>query len=782
MTTKNIIPAQLPDHVVAEYPMFVEFLQAYYDYMSQTGNPDEVIRKILDYRDIDATIDSFKEHIINEFMRDIPANIAADKALLAKHIKELYSAKGSESSYRMLFRILFDSEIDIQYPAEQILKSSDGRWDRPTSFLCLIDNFYTPQEVYAVIDSEIVITMPDREIAVKVVDAVQVGTTDPDNYLYEIFIRKDFYDDLATATSMRFSKIGHINIVNGGTKYASTDTVTVSSINGGGASITLTVVNGVITGTTILSGGHGFVDPPIINVNTSTGVSAFLRPVLSPIFTGTIIKSLSAPTVVRSATGYIEGKVYPVTDIAGQNLLTYSENFSSAWTHTNITITNNNITAPNGAMTGTLATYTATGANNGVVQMWSNTGSTSGNTFTVYAKKGSGAQDGNVFILRNQTAGVNVVTGTLNYDTGNMVGTGASATPVGGGWYRIVLKSASGFTEGCQIGTYIGNDGSTTNGQYFYLWGAQLTRGAYEQPYVYTNGTIIDREYLTTIQGTGAYLQIKRMLDGNVKNMSLLSFGAYYPDDMYFVVNRDSTVATATAVVRGGMIVDIVITGGGSGYGAPPTVTVIGDGVDGEVTVSLTNGAVTGFTIANAGAGYTIPPAIVFSTTSVVVKMTSSVLRKYGGRYLSTAGFPSSDIVIYDGMYYQNYSYVIVISQLFDAYKGALRKILHPAGYAAWGIYDLQRILSVNLTSQKIDVERSASFQEFVYFVETLSKDMSRTITDSVSLAAGDLTTGYVSGNFFGGDYILILEISINMGKVLTDSVTVTDSFSYVRN
>jgi len=786
MTTKHIIPAQLPDHVVAEYPMFVEFLQAYYEYMSQTGNPDDVIRKILDYRDIDNTIDSFKEHILNEFMRDIPANIAADKTLLAKHIKELYSSKGSESSYRMLFRILFDSEIDIQYPAEQILKSSDGRWDQPISFLCLIDKFYTPQEVYTVIDSEIVVSLPDREIAVKVVDAIQIGTTDPNNYLYEFFIRKDFYDDLNTATAISFNKIGMVEIVNGGTKYASTDTINVSSITGGGTDISLTITGGIIRSTQIIDGGYGFVDTPVININTLTGINGFLRAYTAPIFTGTIIKSITSPTVIRTAAGYIEGKVYPVTDIAGQNLVTYSEDFTSAWSHPTVTITPNDIIAPNGTLTGTRGTYSATGNNNGIAQTWAGVGSPEGMTFSVYAKQGSGANDCNVFYLRNNTTGITLATGTLDYSTGSfsVSGTGSTgrAYSVGNGWYRVVMSHPS-FSDGDDVRIYALADSSSANsGNYAYVWGVQLTRGMFEQPYVFTSGVVVDKEYITTIQGSGAFLQIKRMLNGNVKNVSILSFGAYYPGTMYYVINRDLTVAAATGVVRSGKLTDVIITGGGSGYTVAPMVTIVGDGVDAEVTVTLTGGAVTGFTIVNAGAGYTVPPAIVFSDTSVVVKMSSSVLRKYAGRYLSTAGFPSSDMVLYDGIYYQKYSYVIVISQLFDSYKGAMKKILHPAGYAAWGVYDLQRVLQVNLTSQKIDVERNAAFQEFVYIIENISKSMSRSIADSVSLVGGDINIAYVSGDYFAADYVVMTELSINMSKILADSVTVSDSFSYVRN
>lgn len=206
MATSYNIPAQLPDHVVAEYPLFVEFLQAYYAYMNQTGNPDNVIQNILAYRDIDTTIDSFKSHILNELMNDIPDDIMADKALLAKHIKQLYSSKGTENSYRLLFRILFNTEIDIHYPVEQILKPSDGRWSQNTSFIAHVSNFYNANEVKTAIGSKILVNVGIKELPVIVLDVVQLTTTDPNNNLYEFFIKKDFM--------MIFPKQQHLHSIN----------------------------------------------------------------------------------------------------------------------------------------------------------------------------------------------------------------------------------------------------------------------------------------------------------------------------------------------------------------------------------------------------------------------------------------------------------------------------------------------------------------------------------------------------------------------------------------
>ena len=253
---------------------------------------------------------------------------------------------------------------------------------------------------------------------------------------------------------------------------------------------------------------------PTINVSDNKNISV---PAASLTLTGYaptisvgVTTYINVPTATLTLTGYAptvavsDNKIIDVP-LLGQNLIPYSESFNTAWAHTNITITDNNIIAPDGTLTGTLATFTSATSNNGIVQTWNGTGSSTGNTFTVYVKKGSGASDGNNFYLRNQTTATNIVQGVFNYDTGVITGSGASAVSIGNGWYRIVLKSVSGFSDGDQVRTYIGNDSTPGVGQYFYCWGAQLTRGYGEQPYARTIGTVIDngfRAYAPTVTAT----------------------------------------------------------------------------------------------------------------------------------------------------------------------------------------------------------------------------------------------------------------------------------------
>lgn len=134
-TYKKISPlveGQFPEFLREDGPKFVAFVKAYYEFCEQTGKPGEANRSLLDNQDIDRTVDAFVDHFRKTYMESIPKEVAVDKRLLTKHIRDFYRTRGSEESARFLFRAIFDQEIDFYYPGEDILRASDGRWVKET--------------------------------------------------------------------------------------------------------------------------------------------------------------------------------------------------------------------------------------------------------------------------------------------------------------------------------------------------------------------------------------------------------------------------------------------------------------------------------------------------------------------------------------------------------------------------------------------------------------------------------------------------------------------------
>jgi hypothetical protein len=135
------VPYQLPEFIRSDdnYQTFVAFIQAYYEWMEQQNigsNKSGVIygtQNLLNYQDLNfvepgESFNKFIDYYINQFLPNFPADCLADKSKLIRAAKELYSKKGTPSSYQFLFRALYNSDADIFLTRDVIFKASDGKW------------------------------------------------------------------------------------------------------------------------------------------------------------------------------------------------------------------------------------------------------------------------------------------------------------------------------------------------------------------------------------------------------------------------------------------------------------------------------------------------------------------------------------------------------------------------------------------------------------------------------------------------------------------------------
>lgn len=123
----TVVESQIPSHIREDYPVFVEFIKKYYEFTETSDGALGALYKILHNNDVDSLDKSLLERLKMELA--IPLSIAKkDSYVFNKNIKDLYLAKGTEESIRILFRLLFNEEVLISYPKEQILRASDGIW------------------------------------------------------------------------------------------------------------------------------------------------------------------------------------------------------------------------------------------------------------------------------------------------------------------------------------------------------------------------------------------------------------------------------------------------------------------------------------------------------------------------------------------------------------------------------------------------------------------------------------------------------------------------------
>lgn len=190
---KTLIAKQVPEFVREDHPAFVQFLEAYYDFLDQNYTTD-----IASLRDLDKTLEAFITSIKTEldiFGEDFEY---IDKILLLRKIKQVFKSKGSEAAYKFLFKILYDKPVNITYPWDSVLKASDGKWKRDTSIFVRIQS----GDPLSLIGSRVSIIGENKKIFVFVENVRQISSD-----VYEVFIEKSYYGELKAGFTLDYNGV-----------------------------------------------------------------------------------------------------------------------------------------------------------------------------------------------------------------------------------------------------------------------------------------------------------------------------------------------------------------------------------------------------------------------------------------------------------------------------------------------------------------------------------------------------------------------------------------------
>jgi hypothetical protein len=110
---------------------FIEFVKEYYQWTQQTNNNIFFSRNLLEFRDIDNTIDEFLYHYKLKYLTGAPVDF--DKTRFnVKHSGDFYSSKGTERGTKLFLNRVFNvSESEVYFPGRDVIKASDGEWVVP---------------------------------------------------------------------------------------------------------------------------------------------------------------------------------------------------------------------------------------------------------------------------------------------------------------------------------------------------------------------------------------------------------------------------------------------------------------------------------------------------------------------------------------------------------------------------------------------------------------------------------------------------------------------------
>lgn len=123
-----IISERIPDFIKSDYPEMARFISDFYSFLEEQGNPLEVLETFFEKTEVNNEENGFIEKILLELGFDIDHILTIPKRELILHLREFYLNRGNEKSFKFLFRILFDTDIEIDYPRKRLFTLSNATY------------------------------------------------------------------------------------------------------------------------------------------------------------------------------------------------------------------------------------------------------------------------------------------------------------------------------------------------------------------------------------------------------------------------------------------------------------------------------------------------------------------------------------------------------------------------------------------------------------------------------------------------------------------------------
>lgn len=153
------------------------------------------------------------------------------------------------------------------------------------------------------------------------------------------------------------------------------------------------------------------------------------------------------------------------------------------------------------------------------------------------------------------------------------------------------------------------------------------------------------------------------------------------------------------------VVSSITINSGGSGYKVGEQIVFTnatqdtGLGAKAKISQVSSIGKIIKIKIENFGVNYVTAPTITIDTLSGSGASLTAVVGaicNYEGYYANNDGKLSSNKVLQDSHYYQNYSYVLKTEVVVDRYKEIIKRLIHPAGLGFFGQVLIKRSIKSN--------------------------------------------------------------------------------------
>lgn len=681
-----LIQDQFPDFYHDEGPVFILFVKAYYEWLEETGNPLYYSRKLISLTDVDATLDDFLIHFQQKYLYGIPFDVIVNKRFLLKHVLDVYRSKSSIAGYKLLFRLIYNEDLEVYLPGRDVLRASDGTWKQPryveinpSSNAAMLVNktiVGVTSNVRAVVESYVIEAFDVDQIGI--LNISNIVPKEGDFIVGEKLVPLTNFDSgtvnqvIVDAPIVKGS-LDYVEIVNGGKDFAIGDVLKIAHRDlttnakisygtDGLVRVSNTQIGRNTIQFTIVSGGFGYTSNThvfIVNDPTDT--------------TGT-----GANFSVQSI-GDVETISYNTDIIADYESITLDSSFPFPKATANV----------NSVIEDALTT-----TNDSFGSILSLTGITTGQNYTAPV----------TCTVRSTLITENAMSGTVSYNSASktITGTGTSFTTYLANDDVMMLRANSSITDGTADEHVLIKQVVNTTSIELYNYptiNSTASAGYYVTPTILpSNFALYDSTIAqanSSIPGENEQILGIPTLGNNViSSTRLLSSGISYVADEFVKMYLYGGITTPTIVAGGNGYTngDLLIISGGI-KNANGTVTTDG------------NGTITSVSMSYLGSGYEeVPTITVRSTTGSGATLTTSIteynpvyettgiVKKRGigrkkGYWTTTRGFLNSDKYLHDSYYYQDFSYELQSKVALEKYKSILKDTFHISGTEMFGLY-----------------------------------------------------------------------------------------------
>ena len=768
-----LIASQFPSFYETEGPNFIAFTKAYYEWMESTYYQNSVLdivyekdyetlsiedkanyikqiqpiafsRALLDIKDVDSSPEQFVKYFKNKYISSLPNTIIADKKLLVKHILDLYRSKGTKRSYELLFRLLFNEDIDFVSPSDFIFKPSDATWyiprylevsNHPLLKELIGKKIYTRTDGFAVVENYFVKSVNNKTINVLLLTGIEGNM----KYGEQIYCDDVFTDN-------------QNNIING-YAYSMMDPITRQNFKLAFDFNNAPRIFGSLSSISITNGGAGFSIGQLLNIDVG-GEGGAARVASTRSENGKVIfnlinggkgYTLNSQVTVTSRNGggtdatfevggLIDKKIYYIVrdkisnyketamEDFGQGVMLTLKNFSSGFDNTN----NNTIKAglPNLNSVSSVA-YSRT---MDVIEQYGSIYVANSQIAETFSNSSLGISgliayrvDGNSISVTGEEADLanpNLIPNTV------LISSITNAVVKINNIYSLKTIRTSGIIEENDPSSYPSNEPGIKN----IIVNKIKTTGESDDDV--THGGYFVPFNTLTVNGNSS-------LTSNIFSTTRITDWEFpKAQSVLMLSNLDTPMGNlfTVKILETGTITYLQNVNPGQGYSANPIVSILEPdiydlkikdnnnnyyGYDAQIDAiaSTATGIVTAIIVEDSGYGYNPDQTITMSSAdneNENIVSGIAVVESIGkgkGYYKNNKGFLSDTINIQDSYYYQDFSYEIVASRMKNTYEKYVKDLIHPSGMMLFGKFALTReITNSVMETYEFDLQQKVNF------------------------------------------------------------------------